>query len=44
LAITSASGVRSIVSALDLAGVELPSIRAVVDEVVNWAKASDDVA
>lgn len=38
LPITTAAGVRTIIRDLDLAGVELPSIRAVVDEVINWAK------
>lgn len=37
LPITNATGVRSVVRALDLAGVELPSIRAVVDEIIVWA-------
>jgi hypothetical protein len=40
LPITTASGVRTIVRALDLAGVELASIRTVVDEVIAWAKAN----
>lgn len=37
LPINTADGVRRIVRALDLAGVELPSIRTVVDEVIAWA-------
>ena len=37
LPITSEIGVRSVVRALDLAGVELPSIRTVIDEVITWA-------
>jgi hypothetical protein len=39
LAITTETGVRSIVRALDVAGVELPSIRAVVDDVIAWPRA-----
>jgi hypothetical protein len=31
-------GVREIVRTLDLADVDLPSIRRVIDEVVGWAK------
>nr|WP_286141477.1 AAA family ATPase [Mycobacterium sp. GA-1199] len=42
LPITTADGVRSVVHELDLAGVELPSIRAVVDEVINWSKEPHD--
>ena len=38
LPITTAVGVRTIVRALDLAGVELPSIRHAVDQVIAWAK------
>ncbi|MGV0874454.1 ATP-dependent nuclease [Mycolicibacterium sp. XJ879] len=38
LPITTSDGVRAVVHALDLAGVELPSIRVVVDEIINWAK------
>jgi len=38
LPITTADGVRRIVRSLDLSGVELPSIRNVVDEVIAWAK------
>ncbi len=38
LPLTTSDGVRSVVHALDLAGVQLPSIRAVVDEVIAWAK------
>jgi hypothetical protein len=37
LPLTTGDGVRSVVHELDLAGVELPSIRAVVDDVVTWA-------
>ena len=37
LPITTPDGVRTIIRDLDLAGVELPSIRAVVDEVIAWA-------
>jgi hypothetical protein len=44
LPITSESGVRSVVRALDLNGVELPSIRAVIDEVIDWAKEHDSTA
>lgn len=44
LAITTETGVRSIVRALDLAGVELPSIRAVVDDVIAWAKSHHSTA
>lgn len=32
------NGVRTLVHSLDLAGVELPSIRNVVEEVIQWAK------
>ena len=38
LPITTADGVRRIVRSIDLAGIELPSIRAVVDEVIAWAR------
>jgi energy-coupling factor transporter ATP-binding protein EcfA2 len=38
LPITTAAGVRDIVRTLDLNNVRLPSIRGVIDEVVNWAK------
>jgi energy-coupling factor transporter ATP-binding protein EcfA2 len=38
LPITTAAGVRRIVRALDLAGVELTSIQNVVNEVIDWAK------
>jgi len=38
LQITTAAGVRDIVRTLDLNNVPLPSIRGVIDEVVNWAK------
>ncbi len=38
LPITTADGVRRLVRCIDLAGVELPTIRAVVDEIIQWAK------
>jgi hypothetical protein len=38
LPITEPPGVRHIVRTLDLENVPLPSIRRVIDEVVNWAK------
>jgi hypothetical protein len=38
LPLTTAAGVREIVRNLDLAGVELPSVRRVIDEIVAWAK------
>ena len=44
LPIASESGVRSVIRALDLAGVELPSIRAVVDNVIAWARGYDSTA
>lgn len=44
LPLTTADGVRSVVHALDLAGVQLPSIRAVVDDVIAWAKRDDSMA
>ena len=37
LPITTADGVRRIVRALDLAGVELPSVRKVVYDIIAWA-------
>jgi len=37
LPITTPDGVRRVVRALDLAGVELASIRRVVDEIIEWA-------
>lgn len=37
LPITTTDGVRRIIRALDLAGVELPSIRNVIDEIIAWA-------
>lgn len=37
LAITTPEGVRRLVRALDLAGVEMPSVRRVVDQIVGWA-------
>lgn len=44
LPIANELGVRSVIRTLDLAAVDLPSIRAVVDEIVRWAKGSDVVA
>jgi hypothetical protein len=44
LPLTTADGVRSVVHALDLAGVQLPSIRAVVDDVIAWAKRDHSMA
>jgi AAA domain, putative AbiEii toxin, Type IV TA system/Overcoming lysogenization defect protein-like, TOPRIM domain len=44
LPVTTADGVRSVVHALDLAGVQLPSIRAVVDDVIAWAKRDHSMA
>ena len=41
LPITPPGGVRAIVRALDLAGVELASIRTVVDDILAWAKEDD---
>ncbi|MDJ0412830.1 ATP-dependent nuclease [Rhodococcus opacus] len=38
LPITTPGGVRDVVRKLDLAGVPLPSVRKVIDEVVNWAE------
>jgi hypothetical protein len=38
LPLTTADGVRSVIHAVDLAGVQLPSIRAVVDDVIAWAR------
>lgn len=40
LPLTAAGGVRSIIRALDLAAVDMPSIRTVVAEVLNWAAKS----
>ncbi|MGV0872109.1 AAA family ATPase [Mycolicibacterium sp. XJ879] len=37
LPIESPEGVRRLVRALDLAGVEMPSVRRVVDQIVGWA-------
>ena len=37
LPITTPDGVRRVVRALDLAGVELASIRTVVDDIIDWA-------
>lgn len=39
LPITDPSGVRLIVRSLDLQNVELPSVRQVIDEIVDWATA-----
>ena len=44
LPLTTTGGVRTIVRALDLAGVELPSIRAVVDDVIAWANGHQSTA
>ncbi|MFM8856253.1 MAG: hypothetical protein ACKOI2_03415, partial [Actinomycetota bacterium] len=44
LPLTTADGVRKVVHALDLAGVELPSIRKVVSEVIAWATDNDPAA
>lgn len=41
LPLTTADGVRKVVHALDLAGVELPSIQKVVSEVIAWATDND---
>lgn len=38
LPLTTPSGVRDVVRKIDLAGVALPSIRKVVDEIVEWAR------
>ena len=38
LSIATADGVRRLVRELDLAGVELPSIRRVVDEILAWSQ------
>lgn len=37
LPIDTAEGVRSVVRALDLQNVQLPSIQTVIDEIVTWA-------
>ncbi len=37
LPIATADGVRRVIRSLDLAGVELPTIRTVVDEIIAWA-------
>ena len=37
LPLNTTDGVREVVRSLDLAGIELPSVRRVVDEVVVWA-------
>jgi hypothetical protein len=44
LPLTTADGVRSVVHRLDLAGVALPSIQAVVDDVIAWAKRDRSMA
>lgn len=44
LPLTTADGVRSVVHAVDYAGVELPSIRAVVDDVIAWARRDRSMA
>jgi energy-coupling factor transporter ATP-binding protein EcfA2 len=41
LQITTPGGVRNLVRALDLNGVALPSIRRVIDEIVEWAKSTE---
>jgi hypothetical protein len=41
LPITTGDGVRRIIRALDLAGVELPSLRGVVREIIDWANQPD---
>lgn len=38
LPLTTPSGVRDIVRKIDLAGVPLPSIRKVIDEILEWAR------
>jgi hypothetical protein len=38
LPLAKSGGVRVVVRHLDLAGVELPSVRAVIDQIVAWAK------
>ena len=38
LAITTPEGVRRLIRALDLAGVEMPSVRRAVDQIVGWAR------
>lgn len=40
LQINKPDGVREIVHNLDLAGVELPSVRCAVDAIINWARES----
>ena len=42
LRITSPGGVREVVRALDLQNVPLPSIRTVVDQIVEWANAKNE--
>lgn len=42
LPIDSPSGVREVVRALDLEGVEIPSVKRVIDEVIAWAMQNDD--
>jgi hypothetical protein len=41
LPLNTADGVRKVVHALDLAGVQLPSIQKVVSEVISWANDED---
>lgn len=41
LRIDTPDGVRDLVRALDLANVPLPSIRTVVDQIIEWAKSDD---
>ncbi len=42
LPITTGDGVRRIIRALGLAGVSLPSLRTVVDEIIDWAAAREN--
>ena len=42
LQITTPGGVRDLVRALDLKNVPLPSIRAVIDKIVDWAQSTAD--
>ena len=44
LPLTTADGVRSVLHTLDLAGVQFPSIRAVIDDVIAWAKRDRNMA
>jgi predicted ATP-dependent endonuclease of OLD family len=41
LQIATPGGVRTLVRALDLENVPLPSVRTVIDEIVNWARSTD---